>query len=170
MPRNVAYRGKSGKHGLLRSISGFDPTRTSDRLDLCQKPRTLKLGASGHTPCGALTTINRSSQSISTAIECGILQRNNCRGCIGERYAVQVNSLVVVAHSSCGAVHSNAENALRVLHVHKDRCLRVCWFLCLYSLGRRFGAASLGSDPQPCCSPVQSDHPNLSQSGYMVLF
>src|ERR1700687_1271541 len=28
MPRNVAYRGKSGKHGLLRSISGFDPQAT----------------------------------------------------------------------------------------------------------------------------------------------
>ena len=27
LPRNVAYRGKSGKHRLVRSISGFDPSR-----------------------------------------------------------------------------------------------------------------------------------------------
>lgn len=93
------------------------------------------------------------------------------RSCIGaRRHAVQVNSLVVVAHPRCGAVRSNAEDALRVLHFHKDRCLRVCWFLCLYNLGRQFGAASLGSSSQPCCSPVQSDHSNLFQSGYMVLF
>src|SRR6266436_2120295 len=45
--RDVRSQGQSGKHVLALSFSGFDPTRTSIRLDLCPKLLTLGLRASG---------------------------------------------------------------------------------------------------------------------------
>src|SRR5882724_566085 len=50
--RNVTYRGKSGKHGLLRSISGFDPRTDmgSQRLGPIVCPFSLEQLTSS-TPC-----------------------------------------------------------------------------------------------------------------------